>query len=115
MIMRLFAGTSNPQIRSRLVLGGVAVAALVLSLLLAYAAAMFPRWQESVRAQAAVQARIPLPTPQPLNPAPFVAPGQTALHRPQAPALWSLLTPGALIVDVMAALGLVAMVLMWRR
>lgn len=115
MIMRLFATTYNPQFRSRIVLGGIALAALVLSLLLAYAAEMLPQWQESVRKEAFVQARMPLPTAQPSVVTPLAPRRQAEPGRLPLPVLSALLTPWVLIVDAIAVLGFVTMVLMWRR
>lgn len=100
--MRSSAGWGSPQLRASACTAGIAVAALALSLFLAFAAQNAPRAYVRVvapRLHIARIARIALPAhlvPRNEHPA------------PQRRTLWSLLAPWAVAVDALALAGLAA-------
>jgi len=118
--MRSFAGSNSGEGRSALALAAVALAALTLSLLLAYVSTL-PLHQRA-SGPVAVQTAPPARFGAPPTAAPAGPPGVTAAPpgaapgggEPQAPTLWALLTPAALVVDGLALLAIAA-VLALRR
>ncbi len=115
--MQSSAGSRDPDLRARLVLAAIAVAALVASLLLALAAV--PQRSATGSAHGAAPQAVPPPEPRRIfthpnvvlaPPLPRVLPA-SASHGPHANELWSLLRPWTLRIDAIAALGVVAVAL----
>ena len=103
------AGWPSPEIRSRLALAAVALAALAVALVLAFASVTVPRTMVHQRSGTAVQKtpdHLPAAAPAAQPPAASTATGVLD-ERP----LWPLLAPWAVAVDVIAALGLVAVLI----
>lgn len=110
--MRSFAGLYSPALRLRIALASLALAAVAVSLLLALASVSLPR--STMHApRIAVQIPIAAATQQRVEKPAAALPGISP-ERTQPALLWTLLTPWALAVDVIAVLGLVA-ARMWRR
>jgi hypothetical protein len=110
--MRSFAGLYNPQLRLRVALGSIAFAAFAVSLLLAFASVTLR--PPTIHAP---QVAAPLPNaaaPHEQIALPAAAPRTSPEGRKTAP-LWTLLARWALAVDVVAIVGLIAMMRMWRR
>lgn len=114
--MRSSAASNRPPGRPALPLAVVALTALALAVLVAYAStlklhlpafapAAGPQEGPAERfgrpAQATAGARRVVPTAQPVA-------SVTAAEPPKAPVLWTLLTPWALGIDALALAGLVA-------
>ena len=87
------AGLNSPQLRPTLLLAAIVLAALAVSLLLAFAAATVP----------STTAEIPIAAPAAQSPA--VSPAAGAEHD-RSPLLWALIAPWAFAVDAIAVLGL---------
>jgi len=114
--MRSSAASNRPQGRPALPLAAVALTALALAALVAFASTLkLP--QRASRPAAAVQApaeRFGRPAPATTAGAHRAAPtappvaAVSAAEPLQAPVLWTLLTPWALGVDALAVAGLVA-------
>ena len=115
------AGLLSPELRSRLLLAAVALAALAVSLLLAFASATAPRpdanrdgaRSSTAERRSSTQARettaqTPIAAPAAQPPAVSTAAGADA-DRP--PLLWALLAPFAFAVDAIAVLGLAAVLI----
>lgn len=112
--MPSLAGLYNAQVKLRLALVSIALAAMAISLLLAFASASLPH---RVLHASATVAEIPSVAPPPV-PRNFSSTGASSVtperHQPAAP-LWNLLTPWALAIDAIAVLGLLGVVVVWRR
>ncbi len=104
------AGLHSPQLRSPLWLAAVALAALAVSLLLAFASATAPRPDANGDAARRTTAETPIAAPAAQPPAASTAAGADAEHE-QPPLLWTLLAPWAFAVDAIAVLGLAAVLI----
>ncbi|HEY5349146.1 MAG TPA: hypothetical protein VIJ64_05425 [Candidatus Lustribacter sp.] len=110
--MQSSAGLRNPRLRSQLLLAAVPLAALAVSLMLAFVVASAPRPEANADAGAparvmTVEPRIAVPVAAPLamsTPAGGDAKPGTDAGRP--PSMGALLAPWAFAVDVLAVLGI---------
>jgi hypothetical protein len=111
------AGSSSLERRSALALAGVPLAALVLSVLLAFASALPQRLRArgaetplptagQTRAAPAQRTTVRTPSVAAAQPAPASTRPTGGAGEPSS--LWTLLAPWALAADVLALLGLVA-------
>jgi hypothetical protein len=98
----------SPQLRSPLWLAAVALAALAVSLLLAFASVTAPRPDANGDGARRTTAETPIAAPAAQPPA-----ASTAADAEPPPPLWALLAPWAFAVDAIAVLGL-AVVLIVR-
>jgi hypothetical protein len=99
--MRSSAGAYNPELRTPLWLGSVALAALALALLAAFVSVMpRPRFQP---ARSAPKTTVSAPV---LQPTIASVPAPSEKH-PQPSMLWPVLLPWAIGLDAVAVLGLI--------
>jgi hypothetical protein len=109
------AGLNSPQRRSALLLAAVPLAALAVSLLLAFASATAPRpdangdgaRRTTAERRSSTQARET--TAETPIAAPAAQPPPSLVDQP--PLLWALLAPWAFAVDAIAVLGLAAVLI----
>jgi len=98
----------NPQLWSRLLLAAVALAALTISLLLAFASATAPRPDANGDGARRTTAETPIAAPAAQPRAVSTGAGADV---DQPPLLWVLLAPWAFAVDGIAVLGLAAVLI----
>ena len=120
MTMQSSAGLHSPELRSRLFLAAVALAALAASLLLAFVSATAPRPnanRDGARS-ATVERRSSTQARQTTAETPIAVPAQPAAvstaagaDTDQPPLLWALLAPWAFAVDAIAVVGLAAVLI----
>ncbi len=110
--MRSFAGLYSPALRLRIALASIPLAALAVSLLLAFASVSLPR-STLQASRIAVQIPIATVTRQPVE-RPAAAAAGISREDTRPALLWRLLTPWALAVDVIAVLGFIA-ARMWQH
>jgi hypothetical protein len=112
--MPSFAGLYSPQLRLRIALSAIVLAAIVGSLLLAYAAVSIP--QAMLRIQETASRSVPATIAQaPQSAVATAAVAGAGTEHARTLQLWTLLTPWALAVDAIAILGFALAMRMRRR